>query len=119
MKWSWNEVIGNAYQFDLGLDAGRGVAVYFDDEVVLTSDSDTWWNNDWTSDAVLSFDTGACSEGEHTVTIYSLEDCCDGNNDVRFRINYGSTYSELTNFPAVWDSSSVSCRTFETKYVTE
>jgi len=85
----------------------------------LTDTTDTWWSTNWNNNDVRHFDTGVLEEGRHTILLYFLEGCCDGNNDVRFRINLGDAYYELTGFSDAWDTSKVACRSFETKYVTE
>lgn len=102
------------------MDFGHGCAVYVDDDVVLTNNDNLWWANNWESSSVQSFDTGYLTIGTHTITVYGFEDCCDGDQDIRFTVNNGETYWDLNGFAAAWEANNYPiCRTVETKYVTE
>jgi hypothetical protein len=65
----------------LGSDFGGGYAVYIDGVLDSVNTANIWWNNDWNNGAVIDLATDY-EAGEHVITFYGFEDCCDGNFDL-------------------------------------
>lgn len=81
--------------FRAGVDFGNGGAVYLDGVAVAYNPYDMWWNGSY-GDASQSFQfSSSLSAGNHTLTIYGLEGCCDGPQQVQF--DKGDGFQSFTN----------------------
>jgi hypothetical protein len=76
------------YSFRAGVDFGNGGAVFLDGQAVDLKSGDLWWAHDYVNtNSVLSVSNQALSAGNHTLTIYGLEGCCDGGQQVQYSAN--------------------------------
>ena len=83
-----------SWQFRAGVDFGKGGAVFLDGHAVSTNTSDMWWAGNYgNTSSVFAFGSNL-SAGNHTVTIYGLEGCCDGGQQVQF--NPGSGFQSFS-----------------------
>ncbi len=86
------------YSFRAGVDFGNGGAVFLDGQAVDYKTSDMWWAHDYANtNSVFSVSNKALSAGNHTLTIYGLEGCCDGGQQVQFSANGGAFQSFSAN----------------------
>ncbi|ELX10036.1 hypothetical protein containing PEP-CTERM anchor [Janthinobacterium sp. HH01] len=92
------------YSFRAGVDFGRGGAVFLDGSAVALNSNDMWWNYDYnTANGSFLINNQALSAGNHTLTIYGLEGCCDGGQQVQYAAagNAFQSFSADTLAPAV------------------
>ncbi|TFW19168.1 CCXG family PEP-CTERM protein [Duganella callida] len=78
-----------SYAFRAGVDFGNGGAVFLDGQAVaLNNSNDMWWAHDYVNTGgVFTINSQALSAGNHTLTVYGLENCCDGGQQVQFSAN--------------------------------
>ncbi|WP_432379773.1 CCXG family PEP-CTERM protein [Duganella sp. P38] len=77
-----------SYAFRAGVDFGNGGAVFLDGQAVAFKSSDMWWAHSYNNtNSVFSVGSQALAAGNHTLTIYGLEGCCDGGQQVQFSAN--------------------------------
>ncbi|MES2162296.1 MAG: CCXG family PEP-CTERM protein [Pseudomonadota bacterium] len=82
------------YSFRAGVDFGRGGAVFLDGQAVALNTSDMWWGYDYNNTSgVFQVNNQALSAGNHTLTIYGLEGCCDGGQQVQYAAATGAFQS--------------------------
>jgi len=92
------------YSFRAGVDFGRGGAVFLDGQAVAVNSNDMWWSFDYnTPNGSFLINNQALSAGNHTLTIYGLEGCCDGGQQVQYAAANGNfqSFSVNTLAPAV------------------
>jgi hypothetical protein len=76
------------YSFRAGVDFGNGGAVFLDGQAVDLKTTDMWWAHDYANtNSVFSVSNKALTAGNHTLTIYGLEGCCDGGQQVQYSAN--------------------------------
>jgi hypothetical protein len=82
------------WSFRAGVDFGYGAAMFLDGVAVDVKANYLWWEGDWNAGAngVLSA-TQLLATGNHTLTIYGMEDCCDGGQAVQFAAPQGQFVS--------------------------
>lgn len=86
------------YSFRAGVDFGNGGAVFLDGQAVDFKTSDMWWAHSYdNTNSVFSVNNQALAAGNHTLTIYGLEGCCDGGQQVQFSANGGAFQSFSAN----------------------
>lgn len=78
---------GADFSFRMGADFGKGGAVYLDGHLAGVHTNDMWWAGNWasTSGIFQSLDL-VLNEGNHRLTFYGLEACCDGGQQAEYRI---------------------------------
>lgn len=87
-----------SYAFRAGVDFGNGGAVFLDGQAVDFKSSDMWWAHSYdNTNSVFSVSNQALAAGNHTLTIYGLEGCCDGGQQVQFSANGGAFQSFSAN----------------------
>jgi hypothetical protein len=75
---------GATYWIRAGVDFGNGGAVFLDGTAVQYKSNDMWWNYSYGSaDQIFAFSSNVAS-GNHTLSIYGLEGCCDGAQQVQY-----------------------------------
>lgn len=86
------------YSFRAGVDFGNGGAVFLDGHAVALNTSDMWWAHDYVNtNSVFQVSGKTLSAGNHTLTIYGLEGCCDGGQQVQYAVNGGAFQSFSAN----------------------
>lgn len=79
------------YAFRAGVDFGKGGAVFLDGLPVALNTGEMWWAHSYVNtNSVFEISQRALSAGNHTLTIYGLEGCCDGGQQVQFAANGGA-----------------------------
>ncbi len=85
------------YSFRAGVDFGKGGAVFLDGTAVDLKTNDMWWSGNYgNSSQYFQVSNAALSAGNHTLTIYGLEGCCDGGQQVQFA-KAGEGYQTFTD----------------------
>lgn len=77
--------LAGTWAFRFGVDFGRGGAVFLDGSPIAFRTTDMWWGGHY-GDAAQSFQfsTGLAA-GNHRITLYGLEGCCDGGQQGQFK----------------------------------
>lgn len=90
--------VGTAGSFDLraGVDFGMGGAMFLDGAAVDFRGSDMWWNYDFNNAGGVFSTSAALAAGNHVLTIYGFEGCCDGGQTVQFRVA-GKDWTTFSN----------------------
>ncbi|MFK7888420.1 MAG: CCXG family PEP-CTERM protein [Gammaproteobacteria bacterium] len=79
------------WEFEFGLDAGFGAAIYLNDELATSNGADLWWGYNWNaSDQLLRLSSNLFMDGINTIDVYWAENCCAGGQSGRFRTDSGS-----------------------------
>ena len=86
-----------AWQFRAGVDFGHGGTMYVDGIAYDFKTNDMWWNGSYgDSSQYLSINSLNLAAGNHTLSLYGFEGCCDGYQQAQF--SYGG--SGFTTFSA-------------------
>jgi len=77
------------WDFRFGVDFGLGGAVALDGAALTYRTTDMWWGGSYsaTESFIVSADVSA---GNHELTLYGLENCCDGGMQAEFRAPGGN-----------------------------
>jgi hypothetical protein len=95
---SFGVASSGTYSFRAGVDFGNGGAVFLDGQAVALNTSDMWWAHDYVNtNSVFQVSGKTLSAGNHTLTIYGLEGCCDGGQQVQYAVNGGAFQSFSAN----------------------
>ena len=79
------QALAGTWDFRVGVDFGRGGAVFLDGALLDTKTNDMWWSGSY-ANATQSFQlTSNVGAGNHILSIYGLEGCCDGGQQAQFR----------------------------------
>ena len=82
---TFNVATAGTWDFRFGVDFGRGGAVFLDGLPVAFRNTDMWWAGSY-ADPTQSFQfSSLLAAGNHVLTIYGLEGCCDGGQQGQFR----------------------------------
>ena len=85
------------YAFRAGVDFGNGGAVFLDGQAVAINQNDMWWGGSYsTPNGSFNLASSTLSAGNHTLTIYGLEGCCDGGQQVQYSAN-GAAFQSFSN----------------------
>jgi hypothetical protein len=78
---------GQAGMWDMqfGVDFGRGGALFVDGAAMAFNPNDMWWSNSYANPARILQTSLHLDAGQHQVTLYGIENCCDGRMQGRFR----------------------------------
>ncbi len=74
-----------SYDFRVGVDFGMGGAMFLDGVAVDLRSNDMWWGGDFNNAAGVFSASAALSAGNHVLTVYGFEGCCDGGQNAQFR----------------------------------
>lgn len=83
---------GADISFRLAPDFGRGGSVYLDGVLLGVRTNDMWWGGSWAAGTnnVFEFLNLTMGAGNHRLSIFGLEGCCDGDQRGEFRVGQGS-----------------------------
>lgn len=70
---------------DLGLDMGKGLGIFLNQELLLEDKNDLWWARTWGSSDVVSIEK-TFPQGYNSLIVYGLEGCCDGYQSLRVQL---------------------------------
>jgi hypothetical protein len=76
------------YSFRAGVDFGKGGALFLDGVAVDVKSNDMWWAHNYANtDSIFQVSNQSLLAGNHTLTLFGLEGCCDGGQQVQFSAN--------------------------------
>lgn len=86
------------FSIQIGPDFGRGGAVYLDNTLLAVSTDDLWWAGNYgATNEIFSVSSLGLAAGNHRLSIYGLEGCCDGTQSARFQVANGAWTTFATN----------------------
>ena len=74
-----------AWSFRSGVDFGKGGALFLDGVALDFKSNDMWWAGNYNNGSQFLSGSSALSAGNHTLSIYGLEGCCDGGQQAQFK----------------------------------
>lgn len=80
----------STWSFRTGVDFGYGGSLFLDGVAVDTKSWDMYWSNSYTNSSQYFQYSTLLAAGNHTLTIYGLERCCDGAQQAQFKIGNGN-----------------------------
>ncbi|MBI3229907.1 MAG: CCXG family PEP-CTERM protein [Burkholderiales bacterium] len=83
------------WSFRAGVDFGGGGAVFLDGHAVDFRNTDMWWAGNYGNSSQFFQFAANIGAGNHTITMYGLEGCCDGAQ--QFQFNSGSGFHSFDN----------------------
>jgi len=92
-----------AWSFQAGVDFDRGGAMFLDGVAVAFNPNNMWWAGDYANTTQTFAATMNLAAGNHTLTIFGLEGCCDGFQKAQFKIGDGqyTTFASSDGLAAV------------------
>ncbi|WP_395702285.1 CCXG family PEP-CTERM protein [Aquabacterium sp.] len=85
---------GGDFSMRLGVDFGKGGAVFLDGQLLDARNTDLWWAGNWSAGSQLfQFSSLALGAGNHELAIYGLEGCCDGGQRGEYRIGANGSWT--------------------------
>ncbi len=85
---------GGDFSLRLGVDFGRGGAVFLDGQLLGARNTDMWWGGNWNATTQLFQFTGlVLGAGNHELAVYGLEGCCDGGQRADYRIGSAGSWT--------------------------
>lgn len=85
------------WEFRAGIDFGHGGAFFLDGVALGFNVNDMWWNGSYANPGQFFDYNSVLTAGNHVLNIYGLEGCCDGGQQVQFRLPGAA---EFTTFSA-------------------
>jgi hypothetical protein len=73
-----------SWDFRAGVDFGKGGALFVDGIALASKSNDMWWSGSYSNPSQFFKVNTALSAGNHTLTIYGIEGCCSGSQQVQF-----------------------------------
>ena len=74
-----------AWSFRGGVDFGKGGALFLDGVALDFKSTDMWWAGNYNNNSQFLGGSSNLSAGNHTLSIFGLEGCCDGGQQVQFK----------------------------------
>lgn len=74
-----------AWSFRTGVDFGKGGALFLDGVALDFKSSDMWWAGNYNNGSQFLSGSSLLAAGNHTLSIYGLENCCDGGQQAQFK----------------------------------
>jgi len=78
------------WSFRSGVDFGRGGAMFLDGVALDYKSNDMWWAGSYGSTSQFFAGSSTLAAGNHTLSIYGLEGCCDAGQQAQFKSATGS-----------------------------
>ena len=74
-----------AWSFRSGVDFGKGGALFLDGVALDFKSRDLWWAGNYNNASQFLSGSSALAAGNHTLSIFGLEGCCDGGQQAQFK----------------------------------
>ena len=74
-----------AWSFRSGVDFGKGGALFLDGVALDFKSNDMWWAGSYNNGSQFLSGSSLLAAGNHTLSIYGLESCCDGGQQAQFK----------------------------------
>jgi hypothetical protein len=85
VSFNVDAVDAGLWEFRAGVDFGRGGAMFLDGVALGFKSNDMWWNGSYSNPSQYFDYSAVLGAGNHVLSIYGLEGCCDGNQQAQFR----------------------------------
>lgn len=79
-----------SWSFRTGVDFSQGGALFLDGVALDVGTNDMWWNGSYTNSNGFLSGSSTMAAGNHTLSIYGLESCCDGFQQAQFKAGNSS-----------------------------
>jgi hypothetical protein len=91
------------WSFRTGVDFDRGGAIFLDGVALDFRNNNMWWGGNYNASTQFLAGSRNLAAGNHTLTIFGLEGCCDGGEQAQFRIGSGqfTTFASTDGLRAV------------------
>ena len=73
------------WSFRTGVDFGKGGALFLDGVALDFKSNDMWWAGNYNNGSQFLSGSSLLAAGNHTLSIYGLESCCDGGQQAQFK----------------------------------
>jgi len=77
------------WSFRTGVDFGFGGAMFLDGVALTFNGNNMWWGGNYNTASQFLGGSKYLAAGNHTLTIFGLENCCDGSAQAQFKIGSG------------------------------
>lgn len=91
-----SQAAAGLWQFRAGVDFGYGGALFLDDAALDVKSHDMWWAGQYDNASQYFNAAVNLGAGNHTLTIYGFEGCCDGGQQAQFMAPAG-TFTSFSN----------------------
>ena len=85
-----------AWSFRSGVDFGKGGALFLDGVALDFKSNDMWWAGNYNNSSQYLSGSSLLAAGNHTLSIYGLEGCCDGGQQAQFKAG-NSNFASFTS----------------------
>ena len=92
-----------SWSFRTGVDFSNGGALFLDGVALDVGTSDMWWNGSYNNSNGFLSGSSTLAAGNHSLSIYGLESCCDGFQQAQFKAGNSSfaSFSSTDGLAAV------------------
>lgn len=99
MKTTITFGLASAAMIDLraGVDFGLGGAMFLDGVALDFKGHNMWWNHSYSNPSQFLAGGAMLGAGNHVLTIMGFEDCCDGGQQVQFRLGNATFFTSFSN----------------------
>lgn len=95
-----------SWSFRTGVDFSQGGALFLDGVALDVGTNDMWWNGSYTNSNGFLNGSSTLAAGNHTLSIYGLESCCDGFQQAQFKAG-NSSYTSFSSTDGLASVSAV------------
>lgn len=89
---NFSAATAGVWDFRAGVDFGSGGALFLDGVAIDVQSNDMWWGGAYTNPSQYFSATSNLAAGNHVLTMYGFEGCCDGAQQFQYRTgNQGFT----------------------------
>ena len=85
-----------SWSFRTGVDFSQGGALFLDGVALDVGTNDMWWNGNYSNSNGFLSGSSTLAAGNHTLSIYGLESCCDGFQQAQFKAG-NSSYTSFSS----------------------
>lgn len=92
-----------SWSFRSGVDFGYGGAMFLDGNAIDMKTNNMWWSGNYNDPSQFLAATLNVGAGNHTLSLFGLENCCDGAQQAQFRFGNGgyTTFGRADGLNAV------------------
>ena len=96
IQFGVTQATAGLWQFRAGVDFGYGGALFLNDVALDVKSHDMWWAGQYDNSSQYFNAAVNLGAGNHTLTIYGFEGCCDGGQQAQFMAPAG-TFTSFSN----------------------
>ena len=92
------EANSGVWSFRAGVDFGKGGALFLDNTALTFNSGDMWWNGSYSGSGSFKVTTtNPLAAGNHTLTLYGIEGCCSGNQQIQFSAPGSTSFKSFSS----------------------